>query len=103
MKERNPRRTKAQKMDMLEQARGVDITLPSGKSEQDTRYRLLKELDLNGKHYAVMCPWDDSGHDAYLFRVTDQAGEYSLEHVEDDYEWEQVADAIDEMLYFDEW
>ncbi|MFC7441389.1 DUF1292 domain-containing protein [Laceyella putida] len=66
---------------------------------QETPYHLVNEVDVAGQHYALLRKADDHPDDAYLFRVNQGA----LEEIEDDNEWENIAEAVDEMLYFHEY
>lgn len=87
----------------LENEWGQELILVDEKGvNQDSRYRILKELEVNGRHYAVLSVAEEQDPDAYVFRV-DQKDEGSrLELVDDDDEWDHVADALGEMLYLDE-
>jgi len=64
----------------------------------ETVYHIVHEVEVNGEHYAVLQEADDREEDAYLFRVKNER----VEPIEDEAEWEKVAEAIDELLYFDE-
>lgn len=93
----------AKRLDVLEQKWGVEITLVDEDGvDRDTQYQILRELDIGGKHYAVLREVNYTEPEAYIFRVTEEAGNHKIEHITEDAEWERVADAIDEMLYFDE-
>ncbi|WP_169713562.1 DUF1292 domain-containing protein [Paludifilum halophilum] len=93
----------AKQLDRLERELGAEIILVDEEGvDRDTRYRILRELDLGGKHYAVLQAADVTEPEAYVFRVTGAGENCRIEHIEDDTEWDQVAEAIDEMLYFDE-
>ncbi|MFD1423047.1 DUF1292 domain-containing protein [Laceyella tengchongensis] len=65
---------------------------------QETPYHLVNEVDVGGQHYALLRKEGDPADDAYLFRVN----QGRLEEIEDDNEWENIAEAVDEMLYFHE-
>jgi len=60
---------------------------------------ILREIELEGRHYCVLQPEESGEEDAYIFRVGD---DHKIEHVEDEEEWERAAEAVDELLYFDE-
>jgi hypothetical protein len=58
-------------------------------------YQILQEVEVDGKHYAIMQKKDDHPDDAYLFRIE----EASPLEIEDENEWERVTDALDEVWY----
>ncbi|MBA4493020.1 DUF1292 domain-containing protein [Paenactinomyces guangxiensis] len=66
---------------------------PDGKQES---YRVLNEVEVDGQHYAVMHKQNDHPDDAYIFRIKQN----QAEEIDDETEWERIADALDEMLYF---
>ncbi|MDR6225188.1 DUF1292 domain-containing protein [Desmospora profundinema] len=93
----------AKRLNVLESIWGSKLILSDEEGvDPDSRYHLLRELDINGRHYALLCTDEEPESDAYVFRVTPCGESYRVEHVEDENEWDEVADAIDEMLYFDE-
>lgn len=63
-----------------------------GKKEH---YRILNEVEVDGQHYAIMCKQEDHPDDAFLFRINQN----QAEEIEDEAEWERIADAVDNMLY----
>jgi len=89
-----------------ERAREVQIlrqTLPENQpilpveySGQQENFHLINEIEYGGNHYAIMRREGDHPDDAHLFRVDQGA----LVEIEDDNEWENIAEAVDEMLYF---
>ncbi|PTM59628.1 DUF1292 domain-containing protein [Desmospora activa] len=93
----------AKSLNVLESIWGRELVLGDEEgADTDSRFHLLRELDINGRHYALLRKSEGMDSDAYLFRVTPEGDSHRIVHVEDEYEWEEVADAIDEMLYFGE-
>jgi uncharacterized protein YrzB (UPF0473 family) len=82
----------------LRNAYGPELVLVDEDGGGETVYRIVHEVEVDGEHYAVLQEAGNREEDAYLFRV----GHERVEPVEDDAEWEKVAEAIDELLYFDE-
>jgi uncharacterized protein YrzB (UPF0473 family) len=82
----------------LRNAYGPELMLVDEEGGGETAYHIIHEVEVDGAHYAVLQKTDGHEEDAYLFRV----GHERVEPVEDEAEWEKVAEAIDEMLYFDE-
>jgi hypothetical protein len=63
---------------------------------QPVPYHVLNEVEVSGQHYVVMQKHDDHPDDAYLYRVH----QGMIEEIEDEVEWENIAEAVDELLYF---
>ncbi|WP_027091228.1 DUF1292 domain-containing protein [Cohnella thermotolerans] len=65
------------------------------------RYKIMAELEVDGRSYAVL--QSDAMRkegDIEVFRVAaGEAGSPQLETVEDDEEWENVAEAYDDLLF----
>lgn len=72
---------------------------PFIRSTQDgteEQYHVLSEVEVDGQHYALMHKHQDHPDEAYLFRIH----QGQAEEIDDDAEWERIAEAVDEMLYF---
>jgi uncharacterized protein YrzB (UPF0473 family) len=78
---------------------GKVILVDEEGKEKEQAYHILREIELEGRHYCVLQPEESGEEDAYIFRVGD---DHKIEHVEDEEEWERAAEAVDELLYFDE-
>ena len=78
---------------------GEEVTLVDNGDE--VVYTILREFALGGSHYAVLSPSDRSEVDDYvLFRIVrDSDGGLELETVDDDEEWEAVAEVYDELTF----
>ncbi|MFD1408915.1 DUF1292 domain-containing protein [Kroppenstedtia eburnea] len=88
------------KLNTLENEWGQELTLVDEEGvNQDSRYRILRELEVDGRHYAVLSASEERDPDAFIFRVSQKDGGPRLEHVDDEDEWDHVTDALDEMLY----
>ncbi|MCS1350265.1 DUF1292 domain-containing protein [Mechercharimyces sp. CAU 1602] len=88
--------------DHLRQKYGSPLLLSDYASqEEDQHMHLLDEIEVDNKHYAVMQPL--GGRDGYLFFVDHQQESLHLHHIEDEGEWEQIAEVVDEMLCYDEY
>ncbi|GIO13612.1 hypothetical protein J19TS2_31670 [Cohnella xylanilytica] len=76
----------------------VELDGASGESE---RFRILAELTVGGRSYAILQS-DAMRKDGEIepFRVVpDGNGDPSLETIEDDEEWEEVSEAYDDLLF----
>lgn len=68
----------------------------------EMQFELFGELDLDGQHYLGMIPLDDEeDNDEYvIFRLAgSKDGEDLLETIEDDEEFDRVADAFDDRFF----
>lgn len=76
----------------------VELEDADGKARQ---FRILAELTLDGRDYAVLqSDAQRKDGDIEVFRVAaDEDGEPQLETVEDDEEWESVAEAYDDLQF----
>lgn len=86
----------------LKEAFGGEVELVSEDGAGET-YRILAEFQLGDSVYAAL--QSDSmakEGDAEMFRVVYEGGEPRLETIEDDEEWENAAEAFDDMLFSDD-
>jgi hypothetical protein len=61
-------------------------------------FHIVHEMEVDGKHYALMRKHGEYYDDAYLFRMELQ----EAVHIEDEAEWEKISEAVDEWFYFNE-
>ncbi|WP_168188689.1 DUF1292 domain-containing protein [Thermoflavimicrobium daqui] len=83
---------------ILRDANGKGSYLIQQNDQGSVEYKILHELELNGQRYAIMQRKDDHPDEASLFRIHEQ----TVQEIEDETEWEKVAEAIDEAFYQDE-
>jgi uncharacterized protein YrzB (UPF0473 family) len=78
---------------------GEDIVLSEDGKEGASVQKIVLEFDVAGQSYAVLRPEDASQDDEMsVFRVTPSAdGEFEIETIEDDEEWENVSELVDEL------
>jgi len=84
----------------LRETYGEDIVLYEDGAEGERVHKIVMEFDLSGRSYVVLRPEDaDDGEDeTSVFRVTPAGeGEFEIETIEDDEEWENVSELVDEM------
>ncbi|HEX7056367.1 MAG TPA: DUF1292 domain-containing protein [Bacilli bacterium] len=67
----------------------------------NVEHRILYECSLHGRNYAVLQSETLKKEDEYaIFRaVLDEHGETQLETIEDDDEWDEVAEMYDDFLF----
>jgi uncharacterized protein YrzB (UPF0473 family) len=76
---------------------------------QEHSFELIAELEMEGQHYVVVAPIDEEADeeeeevDITILRATfDEDGNMYLADIEDDEEWEKVADAWQELVESEE-
>ncbi len=76
-----------------------EIFLLTDESGKESKFELIGETEMDGAIYYAMIPIED-GSDEYVILkvVADENGEDMLESVDDDDEFEKVADIFDDMF-----
>lgn len=79
-----------------------DTVVLTDEDGEEHEFELLDVLEVEGNRYAVLVPYGEEEEDAdeaVILRLeTDPDGKEVLVQIEDDEEWERVADAWDEVL-----
>lgn len=74
-----------------------DVYLLTDEEGQEHEFIILKKIALDNKEYAVLQPVDED--EAIILKYDrDENGEEILCDIEDDEEWERVADAFEESV-----
>jgi uncharacterized protein YrzB (UPF0473 family) len=83
---------------LLQSAFGNEVVLYDEDNERNS-FKVLREFRLGEITYAVLCSSKQSKHEEYeLFRVfINELSEVDLEIIDDDEEWEAVAEVYDEL------
>ncbi len=80
----------------------MDIYTLTDEEGNEAQFELLGELELDGNKYIGLIPLengDDEGDEYVIFKCTaDENGEDLLETIEDDDEFERVADAFEDRF-----
>jgi uncharacterized protein YrzB (UPF0473 family) len=82
----------------FEQDRVITLIGEDGKEED---FEVIDIMEINGTEYAILLPVDDENEEgeAIILKFDkDEDGSDVLVDIEDDEEWERVADAWEEML-----
>ncbi|HOV79533.1 MAG TPA: DUF1292 domain-containing protein [Bacillota bacterium] len=76
---------------------GIITLVDEDGSEHD--FSVIDILEVDGSEYAVLLPVEDESDEAVILKFAcDDEGNELLIDIEDDEEWEKVADAWEEML-----
>lgn len=77
-----------------------DLVVLTDEDGVEHEFAVIDVIEVEGKEYAILLPPDDEDDDeAIILRVeTDENGEETLVDIEDDAEFEKVAEAWEEIL-----
>ncbi len=67
-------------------------------NDQETDFEVIATLKVNSTDYAILIPLNKLGDEAFIFKMIEENGEYVLESIEDDEEFNMVADAYEELI-----
>jgi uncharacterized protein YrzB (UPF0473 family) len=92
--------------DDLENGEEFEVLILIDDDGQEHSFELIAELEMEGNSYVVVAPIDEEFEDEEeeeveitILRATyDEEGNMYLADIEDDEEWEKVADAWQELL-----
>ncbi|WP_104372580.1 DUF1292 domain-containing protein [Desulfocucumis palustris] len=66
---------------------------------EERNFTVIDILEVEGTEYAILLPVDEESDEAIILRFEkDEEGNELLVDIEDDEEWEKVADAWEEMI-----
>ncbi|MEW9121317.1 MAG: DUF1292 domain-containing protein [Thermotaleaceae bacterium] len=65
---------------------------------KETDFEVIATLEVNESEYAILLPLNADGEDAFIFKMIEENGSYTLECVESDEEFNAVAEAYEELL-----
>ncbi|QGG46723.1 DUF1292 domain-containing protein [Heliorestis convoluta] len=74
-----------------------NIIILTDEEGNEIEFEELDRVEVDGKEYAVLLPADDEEDEAIILRVELEDGEEVFSHIEDDEEWEKVADYWQEL------
>ena len=70
---------------------------------KESQFELLATTVFNGIEYMAMAPLDEKSEEYVILKVTkDENGEDALETIEDDDEFDRMADLFDDLLFGEE-
>jgi uncharacterized protein YrzB (UPF0473 family) len=91
-----------------------DVIVLTDEDGKDHEFELIEILEVDAREYAVLAPLDGAGaeegaeptdeDEAIILRVeTDEDGDRVFSDIEDDAEWEKVAEAWESSLDDEDW
>ncbi|MBZ4662446.1 MAG: hypothetical protein JG776_128 [Caloramator sp.] len=76
-----------------------NVIVLTDENGQETSFEFITDLEVDGNVYYVLYPVDSEEEDAVVFKVeVDEEGQEVLSVIEDDDEFEKVAEAYQEWL-----
>ena len=76
-----------------------EIFLLTDETGKESKFELIGETEMDGSIYYAMIPIEEkSDEDVILKVVTDENGEDMLESIDDDDEFDKIADIFDDMF-----
>ena len=75
------------------------ITLTDEETGEEEQYELLGAIELDGKTYYAMVPYDSESDEYVILRVEEDGDEITLSTIDDDEEFDRVADAVEDQLF----
>lgn len=73
------------------------ITLLDEEGEEKD-FEVIATLEVDGNEYAILLPLDEDTEEGVVFKIIKENGEEILEYVEDDEEFNMVADAYEAIM-----
>ena len=71
--------------------------------DKEVECEIIAVFPVGEKDYIALLPMDDEASEVFLYEyIEDENGEPSIEYIEDEDEYEAVADAFDELMDEDE-
>lgn len=84
-----------------------DIIVLTDEDGVDHEFAMVDMINVEDNEYAILVPIDEGVEDsdeAVILKVeTDEDGEETLVEIEDDAEWDRVAEAWEELLEEEDW
>ncbi len=85
---------------MLDDLLMGQVVLDNEEGQEET-FKVVRVLEMKAKHYVLLQSVDDPSDDLLILRVEGdvESDESSLIGIDDDDEWEDVAEAFDALLF----
>jgi hypothetical protein len=97
----NSHELQVKRIKLLQEVYGWEIELVSDNGAEEI-YQIAAEFELGESLYAALQTAAMKKNDELaFFQITKSGSEYALESIEDEDEWEQAAEAYDELLFME--
>ncbi len=78
------------------------FTLTDEETGEERDFELLGKAELDGKLYLALIPADEEVEEYVILRAEGEEDDMTLESIEDDEEFDRVADYFDDLLFGEE-
>ncbi len=78
------------------------LTLTDEETGEEKDFELLAKAELDGKVYLALVPADEEAEEYVILRADGNDDDMTLETIDDDEEFDKVADFFDDVLFEDE-
>ncbi len=93
----------ADEKDILDDNFEAEVFTLTDESGKESQFELIGTTEVDGCTYMAMTPVEENSDEYVILKVvTDENGEDMLETIDDDDEFEKIADIFDDMLFGEE-
>ena len=83
-----------------EKEEALDIlTLTDGETGEEKDFELLEKAEIDGKIYFALLPVEEDAQEYVILRANADGDDMTLETVDDDEEFDKVADYFDDLFF----
>ena len=83
-----------------EKEEALDIlTLTDGETGEEKDFELLEKAEIDGKIYFALLPVEEDAQEYVILRAEADGDDMTLETVDDDEEFDKVADYFDDLFF----
>ena len=78
------------------------LTLTDGETGEEKDFELLEKAEIDGKIYFALLPVEEDAQEYVILRAEADGDDMTLETVDDDEEFDKVADYFDDLFFEEE-
>jgi uncharacterized protein YrzB (UPF0473 family) len=75
------------------------LTLTDGETGEEKDFELLEKAEIDGKIYFALLPVEEDAQEYVILRAEADGDDMTLETVDDDEEFDKVADYFDDLFF----
>lgn len=75
------------------------LTLTDGETGEEKDFELLEKAEIDGKIYFALLPVEEDAREYVILRAEADGDDMTLETVDDDEEFDKVADYFDDLFF----
>lgn len=97
-----PNRNFRKQVQLMSEVQNDNIIVLTDEDGGEHEFEVLEVLEVDQKSYAILQPTDTKDDEAIILRIEqDENGNEVLVNIEDDDEWDKVAEMYDTLLFED--